>query len=76
MPKIKQQNIKMYAYVENKGTEDEELYVHVVDGFKVADAVAIIEFLTQDLIDNAGFSHLDIQKVLLGEKLKRDTKTN
>ena len=76
MPKAIKKNIKIYAYVENENTEDEEVMVDAIGDIKVEHALSIIEVLTDYLIDNEAMSYLDIQNYLFGEKLKRDIKHN
>ena len=76
MPKAIKKNIKIYAYVENENTEDEEIMVDAIGNIKVEHALSIIEVLTDYLIDNEAMSYLDIQNYLFGEKLKRDIKNN
>ena len=76
MPKAIKKNIKIYAYVENENTEDEEILIDAVGNIKVEHALSIIEVLTDYLIDNEAMSYLDIQNYLFGEKLKRDIKHN
>ena len=76
MPKAIKKNIKIYAYVENENTEDEEFMVDAIGDIKVEHALSIIEVLTDYLIDNEAMSYLDIQNYLFGEKLKRDIKHN
>ena len=76
MSKVRKENVKVYAFVENKGTEDEQLFVHIVDSCSVDEVLAVVDVLVNDLIEKADFSYLDIQKYLFGERLKRDTKTN
>ncbi len=76
MPKAIKKNIKIYAYVENENTEDEEIMVDAIGDIKVEHALSIIEVLTDYLIDNEAMSYLDIQNYLFGEKLKRDIKHN
>lgn len=76
MPKAIKKNIKIYAYVENENTEDEEIMVDAIGEIKVEHALSIIEVLTDYLIDNEAMSYLDIQNYLFGEKLKRDIKHN
>jgi hypothetical protein len=76
MSKVRKENFKLYAFVENKGTEDEQLFVHIVDNCSVDEVLAVVEVLVNDLIDKADFSYLDIQKYLFGEKLKRDSKNS
>ena len=76
MPKAIKKNIKIYAYVDNENTEDEEIMVDAVGEIKVEHALSIIEVLTDYLIENEAMSYLDIQNYLFGEKLKRDIKHN
>jgi len=76
MPKAIKKNIKIYAYVDNENTEDEEIMVDAIGDIKVEHALSIIEVLTDYLIDNEAMSYLDIQNYLFGEKLKRDIKHN
>ena len=76
MPKAIKKNIKIYAYVDNENTEDEEIMVDAVGDIKVEHALSIIEVLTDYLIENEAMSYLDIQNYLFGEKLKRDIKHN
>lgn len=76
MPKAIKKNIKIYAYVENENTEDEEIMVDAIGDIKVEHALSIIEVLTDYLIENEAMSYLDIQNYLFGEKLKRDIKHN
>lgn len=76
MPKAIKKNIKIYAYVDNENTEDEEIMVDAIGEIKVEHALSIIEVLTDYLIENEAMSYLDIQNYLFGEKLKRDIKHN
>ena len=76
MPKAIKKNIKIYAYVENENTEDEEVMVDAIGDIKVEHALSIIEVLSDYLIENEAMSYLDIQNYLFGEKLKRDIKQN
>lgn len=76
MPKAIKKNIKIYAYVDNENTEDEEIMVDAIGDIKVEHALSIIEVLTDYLIENEAMSYLDIQNYLFGEKLKRDIKHN
>ena len=72
---MKVTNLRIFAYVENADTEDENLVVDIDKDCTNEDIFATVEILIDELREK-GYRYKDIQEYLFSKNIQKDSKEN
>jgi tagatose-1,6-bisphosphate aldolase len=72
---MKVTNLRIFAYVENANTEDENLVVDIDKDCTNEDIFATVEILVDELREK-GYRYKDIQEYLFSKNTQKDPKDN